>query len=174
MAYGPHRSYRRTVASAATVTILLGAGLAGCGGGSSGSASSASSSPKASPTSSATSASSADVQAITQNWQTFFSKDTPVDQKVALLQNGQAMKAAIAAFSHDPRMAQTTAKVTSVQPSGDTATVHYQILVNSQVMLPDAVGQAVRENGTWKVGDQTLCGLLALAAPSGTKIPGCA
>jgi hypothetical protein len=150
---------------------VVGTLVTGCG---SSGKSNASSSPKASPPASvAASLAATDVQAITKNWEAFFSKDTPVAQKVALLQNGQAMAPAVAAFAKDPRMGQTTAKVTSVLGSGTNATVHYQILVSGQTMLPDAVGQAVNEGGTWKVGDQTLCGLLALAAPGGTKIPGC-
>lgn len=155
------------------LTPILVIGLATACGGSSGKSSSSSHTPSASSSAAASSASSsAATTAITQNWEAFFSKSTSVPQKIALLQNGQSMQATVNAFARDPRMSQTTAKVTSVQPSGSTATVHYQVLVGNQVMLPDATGTAVLENGTWKVSDQTLCGLLTLAAP-GQKVPGC-
>ncbi len=162
------RSYRWALVPVVAAGLLV----SGCGGGGSKSSSSPSAAPSATASAAAT-LSAAAVQQITQNWQTFFSKDTPVAQKVALLQNGQAMQPAITAFANDPRMKQAAAKVTSVTGSDGTATVHYQVSLNGQVMLPDAVGQAVNENGTWKVGDQTLCGLLALAATGGQKIPGC-
>ncbi|MGW2373136.1 hypothetical protein [Kitasatospora sp. NPDC001683] len=39
---------------------------------------------------------------------------------------------------------------------------------------PNASGQAVAENGTWKVARSTLCGLLTQAgSASATAVPGC-
>jgi hypothetical protein len=111
-------------------------------------------------------------QQITQNWESFFAKTTTIPQKVALLQNGQAMQGAVNSFAKDPRVGQTTAKVSSVQVTGAYATVHYQVLLNNQVMLPNAIGDAVYENGKWKVADQTICGLLSLASP-GKTVAGC-
>ena len=159
--------------------VLLTAGLlvSGCGGGgdeAAGPTSTSTATPAPTPSTSSAAAPSVAIPNVTRAWETFFSKKTPVARKMKLLQNGRKMRAAVKAFAKDPRMSQTTAKVTSVQPIGDNATVHYQILLNGKVTLPNAVGRAVLENGTWKVSDDTLCGLLSLAAAPGKKIPGCA
>lgn len=166
-----HRGY----GPASAAVLAAGLLVSGCGAGGSTTGTATpkpvSTSPSAATTPAA--APSTIIPAVTRTWETFFSKKTPVAQKMTLLQNGQSMRAAVNAFARDPRMSQTTAKVTSVQPSGTYATVHYKILLNGQPALPDAVGQAVLENGAWKVSDGTLCGLLGLAVAPGKKIPGC-
>lgn len=166
------RNAHRAYGPASAVVLAAGLLVSGCGGGGN-KAASPSPTPTPSPSSPAAAAPPAVVPAVTRTWETFFSKKTPVARKMALLQNGQNMREAVNAFAHDPRMSQTTAKVTSVQPSGTYATVHYKILLNGKPALPDAVGQAVLENGAWKVSDGTLCGLLGLAVAPGKKIPGC-
>ena len=109
---------------------------------------------------------------IKKNWEAFFSKDTPLDQKLAYLENGDTMRAVVQQFGADPRTGQASAKVTGVFVSSATAaTVNYQVLLNGKVALPNAVGTAVFENGVWKVSDSTMCGLFGLMG--GAKIPGC-
>ncbi|HEU5427969.1 MAG TPA: hypothetical protein VFU74_13905 [Actinocrinis sp.] len=147
--------------------------LAGCG--SSGNGSSASSSAAAS----AAGGQSADTAAVTQVWQSFFSKDTPISQKEALLQNGTTtMKPALQAFAADPRVGQASATVQKVTfPDANDADVTYQIALNGTVMMGGMAGKAIKQNGQWLVADSTLCGLLQLAAAQGGggsgAIPGC-
>jgi hypothetical protein len=109
---------------------------------------------------------------ITKNWEAFFSKNTPLSQKVKYLQRGQALQAAVQKFGSDPRTNQTSAKVLDVTVTGPTtASVSYQILLGNTVALPTATGTAVLEGGVWKVGDATFCGLLGLLGS--VSIPGC-
>jgi hypothetical protein len=116
---------------------------------------------------------------VTQVWQSFFSKDTPLSQKEALLQNGTTtMMPAVQAFANDPRVGQASATVQKVTfPDPTDADVTYQISLNGQVMESGMAGKAVNQGGHWLVGDATLCGLLQLAAAAGggssQAIPGC-
>jgi hypothetical protein len=135
------------------------------------------STPPASTTSAPTSTSpsldraAAEAQ-IRKNWQAFFSKNTPLTTKLTYLQHGDTLKAAVQRFGTDPRTSQATAKVVDVFVTSPTsATVKYQVLLNGQVALPNAVGTAVFEDGVWKISASTLCGLLGLTG--GTQIPGC-
>jgi len=131
------------------------------------------------PTGSATFNQSAATAQVTQVWQSFFSKDTPISQKETLLQNGTGvMMPAVQAFASDPRVGQVTATVQKVTfPSSTEADVSYQISLNGTVMESGMAGKAVNVNGQWLVSDATLCGLLQLAAAQGggsaSAIPGC-
>ena len=119
---------------------------------------------------------------VTQVWQSFFSKDTPISQKEALLQNGTTtMMPALQAFTSDPRVGQATATVQKVTfPDPTDADVTYQIALNGQVVESGMAGKAINQGGHWLVSDSTLCGLLQLAAAqnggatgSAPAIPGC-
>lgn len=148
--------------------------VAGCGGSGSGTASSSSGAA-----SSAAVDHSADTAAVTRVWQSFFSKDTPISQKEALLENGTgSMKPAVQAFAADPRVGQASATVQKVDfPAANQADVTYQISLDGAVMMSGMAGKAVEVDGSWLVSDTTLCGLLQLAAAqaggSSGAIPGC-
>ncbi|HEY3952045.1 MAG TPA: hypothetical protein VGM53_01605 [Streptosporangiaceae bacterium] len=47
------------------------------------------------------------------------------------------------------------------------ATVSYDIVVSGTPALSNKKGVAVKEAGTWKVGDQSFCGLLQLEKATG-------
>jgi ABC-type phosphate transport system substrate-binding protein len=183
----------RTLAGAAT--LLAAAGLvAGCSSSKSSpsTSSSASSTPTPSmtmsmspgetmpPSSSATgsgapltgTAAAAAKAQIAANYAKFFSKSTPIAEKAAVLENGSSMAATLNAFAKDPRVGQASAKVTNVTfTAADKANVTYAISIGNQVMLPNATGTAVLQDGVWKVSDATLCGLLTLSGD--TSIHGC-
>ncbi|MEY9943550.1 hypothetical protein ABH937_000605 [Kitasatospora sp. GAS1066B] len=112
---------------------------------------------------------------VTQNWQSFFSPATPISAKAGLLQNGDQLQPLLQAFAADPRISQISAQVTNVQfSSASTATVTYNLLLQGQVVQPNAAGQAVLENGTWKVSQATLCGLVAQSGNTAAGVvPGC-
>ncbi|GAA1404971.1 hypothetical protein GCM10009639_51460 [Kitasatospora putterlickiae] len=112
---------------------------------------------------------------ITNNWQKFFDPTTPIPEKASLLQNGDVLLPVLEGFSQDPRVGQVKAAVTKVEfTSATEATVTYELSLEGSVVAPAASGQAVLDNGIWKVSRSTLCGLLVQAAGAGgTPIPGC-
>ncbi|MFF2042567.1 hypothetical protein ACFVVX_19275 [Kitasatospora sp. NPDC058170] len=112
---------------------------------------------------------------VTTNWEKFFDPATPIADKAKLLQNGDVLLPVLQGFSQDPRIGQVQAKVTDVAfTSATEATVTYSLSLQGTVVEPSASGQAVLENGTWKVARSTLCGLLTQAGGAGgTPIPGC-
>ena len=125
------------------------------------------SSATSSPAGSTGSAGSAAAK-IKANWEAFFSASTPTAKRVALLQNGSQFASLIAAQAKSSLASAASAKVNSV--TGITATqanVNYAIVVSGTPALNNQKGVAVNENGTWKVGDKSFCGLLQLEKSSG-------
>ena len=168
----------RRIALAPTLAAVLALTVASC---SSSSSTSAATSPSAAsapaspvpasssaPSSPGTGGNSAAVAQITANWEKFFSSSTPVSQKVTLLQNGSTFEAAITAFANFPLASSLGAKVTNVTVNSATsATVTYSITTSSgSPLLPNQKGTAVYQDGVWKVGDASLCGLLKLVPGS--------
>ncbi len=149
----------RRTSLAPGLCIALCVVLADCG-------SSGSSTPNASAsatTAASATSSGASQAAITANWVAFFSAKTPVARRVSLLQNGQVFASIIQAQAGSSLASSATASVGHVTVTSPTqATVVYSILVGGQTALPNQTGQAVYEGGTWKVGDTSFCGLLAL------------
>ena len=151
------------------LACALAAGIAACGGSSNNSGASSSpstSAPAARPGSSAPASaggSSSAASAIAANWTAFFNAKTPVAKRVSLLQNGATFASIIRAQAGSGLASQATAKVTKVTVESATqAKVTYSILVSGQSMLSNQNGVAVYQDGTWKVGLASFCGLLAL------------
>jgi hypothetical protein len=133
-------------------------------------------SPSAVPASStpASSGNSGAVAAITANWEKFFNSSTPLSQRVALLQNGSTFSSAIDSFSKLPLANGIGAKVTGVTVTSSTsANVTYSIVSGSTTLLGGQSGKAVYQDGTWKVGDASLCDLFKLV-PGGSVPAACA
>lgn len=139
--------------------FALCAAVAACGGsgsGGSGATRSASSVPP-------TAANGSAVSQIENNWAAFFNPKTPASKRVSLLQNGQLFASVIRAQAGSALASSVTAKVTKVKLVSPTqAKVTYTIYVAGSPQLRDRPGVAVRENGIWKVGDASFCGLLVL------------
>ena len=155
------------LALAATVAACSSSSSTSAASSSAPASSSSASSPAAAPGSSGT-GNSAAVAEITANWEKFFSSSTPVSQKVTLLQNGSTFEGAIKAFASFPLASSLGAKVTNVTVNSATsATVTYNITTSSgSSLLPNQKGTAVYQDGVWKVGDASLCGLLKLVPGS--------
>jgi hypothetical protein len=170
----------RRIILAPALALALALAVAACSSSSSPSSSSASSSsapassaPASSAPASSASGSSAAVAEITANWEKFFNFGTPTSERVALLQNGSAFSSAISALSKIPLASGIGAKVTSVTVNSATsATVTYNLVSGSSTLLGGQTGKAVYEDGTWKVGDASLCGLFKLV-PGGTVPAAC-
>lgn len=183
------------VAGAAVLGVSMSLSMAACGGGGSKPSSSATTgttatttatTPTSTPTETTTATSSptatstangpADPVAATalvkKNWELFFDPKTPVADKEKYLQNGTVLAPLLQGFAADPRVAQVSSTVSNVAfTSPTTATVTYALSLQGTVVEPNATGQAVLQDGTWKVSDSTLCGLVALTG--NTKLPGC-
>jgi len=151
----------RALAVACLTALVVVA--AACG--STSSASNVSGSPTVSPSGSPTQSATA---AVKQAWQTFFAGTTPAAQKIALLQGGQRFAQVIQAQASSPLAKATQARVTSVRiVSPGKAVVTYSIVQGGQVALPNQTGQAVLENGAWKVGARSFQSLLQLEQGQG-------
>jgi hypothetical protein len=100
----------------------------------------------------------------------FFSSKTSLSDRVALLQNGSRFKPVIQSFASNPLAQNVSATVSSVALHGsNNATVVFVVKLGGSP-LPKQTGTAVRQNGTWKVGSETLCRLVELG---GTAPPQC-
>jgi hypothetical protein len=162
--------------------LALALAVAACSSSASSSGSSASSSsappPSSAPASSApasgaSSGNSAAAAQIKANWEKFFNASTPLSERVALLQNGPTFSSAIDDFSKLPLAGGIGAKVTGVTVTSATrATVTYSIVSGSTTLLGGQTGTAVYQDGTWKVGDASLCGLFKLV-PGGSVPAAC-
>ena len=145
---------------------MVGLGLAAC------SSSSTSSTPPASPPSSPAASSSpssgsapsgTDEKEITTNWEAFFNAKTPVAKRVSLLQDGTTFSSIIKSQAGSGLAAEATAQVTKVTLiTTSEAQVTYDILVSGTPELKNQNGTAVLQDGTWKVGVASFCGLLTL------------
>jgi purine-cytosine permease-like protein len=150
------------------LAAALTAGIAACGS-SGNSSSGASSSPStSSPASTAaatptTAASGSAAAAITANWEAFFNAKTPTAKRVTLLQDGSMFASVIKAQAGSGLASSATAKVTKVTVESPTqAKVTYSILLGGSPALSNQTGVAVNQNGTWKVGVASFCGLLQI------------
>jgi hypothetical protein len=121
-------------------------------------------SPSAKPSaSSASSAVSADEKAITANWTAFFNPKTPVAQRVSLLQDGSAFASVIKAQAGSALASSASAQVTKVTViTTSEAAVTYNVLLAGTPALKGQAGTAVYQDGMWKVGVASFCGLLTL------------
>ncbi len=177
----------RRIILAPALALALAAAVAACSSSSSSSSSSApaSSAPASSAAASSAPASSAPASSsapaatntaaaaaqITANWEKFFSSSTPVSEKVTLLQNGSVFESAISGLTS--LVSGLGAKVTGVTVNSATsATVTYNLTASGSSLLSGQTGTAVYEDGVWKVGDASICGLLKLV-PGGSVPSAC-
>ncbi|MVU81961.1 hypothetical protein GPX89_32575 [Nocardia sp. ET3-3] len=102
-------------------------------------------------------------QAVTDVYQKFFDGSTSADQKIAVLENGQAFADTIRGQADSPLAKGTKADVSSVKPAdADHADVVFTVSLNGTPALVDQQGSAVRVTGAWKVAAATFCALLSL------------
>ena len=138
---------RRIVAALATISMSL----AVCGA--------ASASPKPAAASSGASAKAK----IVADWEAFFSGTTSASRKIALVQDGKAFAKVIQGQAGSGMAKSVRATVSKVTLNSATkATVRYSLTMGGQPALSNQTGQAVLQSGTWKVGAQSFCALLAL------------
>jgi len=138
------------------LVVVAGLALVGCGG--------------SSKTSTTADTAAAQAQ-IKSAYQKFFSAQTSLSDRVALLQNGSRFKSVVEGFANNPLAKNVNVTVNSVTVQGqDKAKVVYTVKLGS-AGLPKQTGRAIRENGQWKVGYASLCKLVSLqgSTPSACK-----
>jgi hypothetical protein len=176
---GAAEKHERLLSSRVGLTLvgiaLASVLLAACGSSTPPSASiTTTTAPSTSPAATSTSApstSTAVSAAIITNWTTFFSGQTSAARKLALLQNGSTFASIVNSQASSGLAQSAKAKVSAV--TGLTATsgdVHYAIYLGSTPALPNQVGVAIKQDGTWKVSDASFCVLLNL---EGVRAPSC-
>jgi hypothetical protein len=108
---------------------------------------------------------------IRSAYETFFSGKTSVSDRVAVLQNGSKFKGLVSTFASNPLAKNVSAKVSSVTLQGANKAKVVYVVSFAGTSLPKQTGTAVRQNGKWKVGDASLCRLIALGGttPSACK-----
>ncbi len=104
-----------------------------------------------------------DVQAVKINFSAFFNAHTPAQKRVQLLQHGQQFAGELRQQEQTPAAQETTAAATDVQVHGDRATVTYTIELDGRPVLSDQQGEMVKQNGQWKVSDQTFCDIESMS-----------
>ncbi|HEX9065171.1 MAG TPA: hypothetical protein VF843_08685 [Streptosporangiaceae bacterium] len=160
--------FRETPVLSASLAVVIGLGLAACsssGGGTSSptTAPSSQTSSSSAPAGGEPSTGAGAVAAIKSNWATFFNAKTTTARRVQLLQNGQVLATVLKAQAKNTLAATATSTVSAVTLTGtDQASVTYTILVSGQPVLKGQHGVAVYQNGIWKVGLVSFCGLLKL------------
>ncbi|MFC4467325.1 hypothetical protein ACFPH6_22820 [Streptomyces xiangluensis] len=94
---------------------------------------------------------------VETNWARFFHPRTPVKERTALLKDGEQLAPMVAAFAAHPRYGQAQAEVEQVVfATATTADVTYTLSLPGRA-LPSILGNAVLEDGTWKVSVPTFC-----------------
>ena len=175
-----HLLARRIAAPA--LGLALAATMAACSSASTTTNASPSSAPpsssaapsSAAPSSPGTGSTAEAAAQIKANWEKFFSSSTPLAERVKLLQNGAALESAIKTFATLPLASGIGAMVTNVSVDSATkATVTYNLTApGGSDLLSNQKGTSVYQDGTWKVGTGSLCGLLKLI-PGGTVPAAC-
>ena len=129
------------------LVVVAGLALAGCG---------------ASMHTSTTGNTAAAQAQIKSAYEKFFSGQTSIPARVAVLQDGSKFKGLVTSFANNPLAKNVSVTVSSVTLQGqDNAKVVYTVKLGGAA-LPKQTGTAVRENGTWKIGSASLCRLVAL------------
>lgn len=159
------------------IAVLAVAALTGCSDDSSDNSTATTSATAAATTAAEASGSSAaaadpeTTKAVTDAFVLFFDAKTPADQRSAAVEKGDVFGPVLAAQANNPQAQGTSATVSKVATVDPThAEVTYTLLMNGNPVLPDQAGQAVQENGQWKVAASTFCSLLKL---QGGTSPAC-
>ncbi|GAB0105021.1 hypothetical protein JMUB6875_39990 [Nocardia sp. JMUB6875] len=104
-----------------------------------------------------------EVKAVTSTFERFFDSSLPVDQKMALLENGQAFTETLEHQAHSAIAGGASANVSSVTGDGPgRAAVTFTIKKHGIPLLPNRHGIALEIDGTWKVAAATFCDLLRI------------
>jgi hypothetical protein len=149
--------------------------LAACGSSASSHSSPHATATASSPAAEPTSGPAAEA-AIRANWTTLFNGKASIPLRLGLLQDGSQFTAFVesqAKTTFGQAAKGSSAKITSVTiTSPSQAAVAYEVLLLGTPLLKNQHGIAVYEDGTWKVGVASFCGLVHLGyGKTNPKIP---
>ncbi|WP_133259972.1 hypothetical protein [Streptacidiphilus pinicola] len=100
-------------------------------------------------------------RSVADDYTKFFDPRLSDSAKAALLQDSPKKAVMVQLFTTNTDERMGSANVTAVHFTGPTtADVTVTLCLGGDVGLQDMKGQAVLENGTWKVADATLCRVL--------------
>ncbi|NKY42688.1 hypothetical protein HGB45_04710 [Nocardia cerradoensis] len=167
----------RGAAGLCGIAVIAAATVTGCSDDKSDNASSTTTTAAAATTSAAapaagsSAADPATTKAVTDAYVLFFDAKQPADKRAAAVEKGDVFAPVLAAQAGNPQAQGTSATVSKVTTvDADHADVTYTLLMGGNPVLPDQAGQAVQENGQWKVAATTFCALLKL---QGGTAPAC-
>ncbi|MEU6558198.1 hypothetical protein [Nocardia nova] len=166
----------RSAAGLCGIAVIAVAAITGCSDDKSDntattSATAAATSAAATSGAAAAAADPATTKAVTDAFVQFFDAKQPADQRAAVVEKGDVFGPVLAAQASNPQAQGTSATVSKVSTVDAThADVTYSLLINGAPALPDQAGQAVQDNGRWKVSASTFCALLKL---QGGTAPAC-
>ncbi|OXR45706.1 hypothetical protein B7C42_01998 [Nocardia cerradoensis] len=168
----------RGAAGLCGIAVIAAATVTGCSDDKSDNASSTTTTTAAAATTSAaapaagsSAADPATTKAVTDAYVLFFDAKQPADKRAAAVEKGDVFAPVLAAQAGNPQAQGTSATVSKVTTvDADHADVTYTLLMGGNPVLPDQAGQAVQENGQWKVAATTFCALLKL---QGGTAPAC-
>ena len=133
----------------------------------------AASAPATTPAASApASALTGEEKKVADSWDKLFDNTASLDERKAKLENGDKMSSLVETLIADPMAKAISSKTTAVKIQGDKATVTYDIVAAGVPLMPNQTGQAVKQNGEWKVSLGTICSLVGMLKP-GTVVEGC-
>jgi hypothetical protein len=148
----------RTVVAVAAITLGL---LCACSSSGSTGRSAGASTPA--PSGKTAAAHPATTKAIAKAYASFFDSKASPEATERYLQHGAELASAVTAQAHNPQASGLSARVTEVTLlSRDSAAVRFELLSGGKPLLTDTPGNAVREDGRWKVAAKTFCGLVQL------------
>ncbi|WP_063905976.1 hypothetical protein [Nocardia kruczakiae] len=125
----------------------------------------------AAPAAGSSAADPATTKAVTDAYVLFFDAEQPADKRAAAVEKGDVFAPVLTAQAGNPQAQGTSATVSKVTTvDAGHADVTYTLLMGGNPVLPDQAGQAVQENGQWKVAATTFCALLKL---QGGTAPAC-
>ncbi|WAC54133.1 hypothetical protein [Gordonia sp. SL306] len=163
----------RALAMCAGAVMIVGV-AAGCSDSDSSDSSSSATSSMASTSMAAAAADPATTKEITDAYVVFFNGQTPPAERAALIENGDAFLPVLQGLTQNPQSMQTTVAVKDVKVTdADHADVTYDLLMQANPVMPGQTGQAIKEEGKWKVSADTFCALMAVQGDGG-QIPACA
>lgn len=168
----------RGAAGLCGIAVIAAATVTGCSDDKSDNAASSTTTTAAAATTSAAApaagspaADPATTKAVTDAYVLFFDAKQPADKRAAAVEKGDVFAPVLAAQAGNPQAQGTSATVSKVTTvDADHADVTYTLLMGGNPVLPDQAGQAVQENGQWKVAATTFCALLKL---QGGTAPAC-
>ncbi len=105
-----------------------------------------------------------EVDAVVAAWTTVFDSSAPVENKIAFLEDAEALRATLEAYATAGEgVGGITLEPTSVDIDGDTASIAYDVNFAANEAYGDQRGEVVRRGGAWVVSRAQFCSFMDAA-----------